>query len=217
MRYFNGSAWTADVTVGGDRYIDPAGSAPAMGWPVQAPEQRKRGVGVAAMVLGIVAAATAWLPFVFALGAVLGVLAFVFGMVTRRRHARQRSTTMATVGIILGPVAVLLAVGGFVFTRVVLDVINPGDYTAVAGACTQTDGRQIFDGTIRNDSGRTRSYTISVEFRRQGTDNVLDRTTVEVFDVDPGQEVPWTVNVAAPEAEATCHITDVSGALRFLD
>ena len=134
-RYFNGSMWTADVSNGGERMVDPIGAAsPVRGayQPVaadaSAAARRGNGMGITAMILGIVAVTTAWIPFAFVAGALCGVLAIIFGIVARRRRKGRGGSPSGTVGLILGPVALLFAVGGVALTWVVLDVIRPGRY-----------------------------------------------------------------------------------------
>ena len=219
LRYHNGSTWTADVSAAGQRHIDPFGAqpAPGAGPPPPTGPRRRNGIGIAAMVLGIIAAATAWLPFLFVGGAICGVLALIFGLMARRRRATHGPSQAGTVGLVLGPVAIVLAVGGFVLTRVVLDVIRPGDYEIVATSCTNVGDRQVFEGTIENESGRERSYTINVEFLRQGTRNVLDRASTDVLDVPEGGSAPFTVSVRNPGSELDCRVDTVTGALDFMD
>jgi hypothetical protein len=219
LRYHNGTSWTADVSAAGQRRIDPLGvqSPPAGGPPPPSGPQRRNGIGIAAMVLGIIAAATAWLPFVFVGGAVCGVLAFIFAVVARRRRATHGPSQAGTVGLVLGPIAIVLAVGGFVLTRVVLDVIRPGKYEIVGTSCTRVGERQVFEGTIENQSGRERSYTINAEFLRQGTRSVLDRASTDVLDVPEGGSAPFTVSVPYPGTELDCRVDSVMGALDFLD
>jgi uncharacterized protein DUF2510 len=220
LRYHNGSTWTADVSAAGQRHIDPFGLQPVAGAAPPAPPagpRRRNGIGIAAMVLGIIAAATAWLPFVFVGGAICGVLAFIFGLVARRRRVTHGPSQAGTIGLVLGPIAIVLAVGGFVLTKVVLDVVRPGEYEIVATACTHVGDRQLFEGTIHNESGRERSYTIHVEFLRQGTRNVLERASTDVLDVPEGSSAPFTVSVRYPGTEVDCRVDTVTGALDFLD
>ena len=220
LRYHNGSAWTADVSAAGQRRVDPLGTGPTPAGgppPPVSGAQRRNGIGIAAMVLGIIAAATAWLPFLFVGGAICGVLAFIFALVARRRRTTHGPSQAGTVGLVLGPVAIVLAVGGFVLTRVVLDVVRPGKYEIIATSCDQVGDRQVFEGTIHNQSGRERSYTINVEFLRQGTGNVLDRATTDVLDVPEGGSAPFTISVRYPGTELDCRVDSVTGALDFLD
>lgn len=219
LRYHNGASWTADVSAAGQRHIDPFGVQPVAAGGPQLPTgpRRRNGIGITAMVLGIIAASTAWLPFLFVGGAICGVLALIFGIVARRRRVTHGPSTAGTVGLVLGPIAILLAIGGFVLTRVVLDVVRPGKHEIVATSCTQVGDRQVFEGTILNQSGRERSYTINVEFLRQGSRSVLDRASTDVLDVPEGGSAPFTVSVPYPGTEMDCRVDNVVGALDFLD
>jgi len=217
LRYHNGTTWTADVSAAGERRIDPLGIEYSPGGGAPGP-RRRNGLGVTAMVLGIVAASTAWMPFVFVLGAICGVLAVVFAVLARRRRATHGHSQGATVGLVLGPIAVVLAIGGFALTHIVLDVVRPGPYSITGDSCTTIDGRQVYEATIHNESGRERSYTIEVEFVRAGTSrSVLDRATVEVYDVPEGGSAPFTVSVPAPGPALDCRVDTVTGALDFFD
>jgi hypothetical protein len=219
LRYHNGSRWTADVAAGGQRHIDPFGADPAApgGPPPASGPRRRNGIGIAAMVLGIVAAATAWLPFLFVVGAVCGILALIFGLVARRRRSTHGPSQAGTVGLVLGPIAVVLAVGGFVLTRVVLDVVRPGKYEILDTSCRRVGDRQVFEGTIHNQSGRERSYSINVEFLRQGTRSVLERASTDVLDVPEGSAAPFAVSVPSAGTDLDCRVDSVTGALDFLD
>lgn len=220
LRWFNGSSWTADVSTGGQRMVDPLGTQPTPtdALPGHRPVAAKagNGFGITAMILGIVAITIAWIPFAFVAGAVCAVLALIFGIVARRRRADRKSSPAAMVGLILGPIALLFAVGGFVLTRVVLDVVRPGKYEITSTSCDVQDGRQVYEGTIRNDSGRTRSYTIHVEFVRAGTDSVMSRASTEVYDVPSGGTAPWTVSVRAGSIDLDCRVATVVGTFDFL-
>ena len=66
FRYFNGERWTADVSLHGQRYVDPAGVAPptaaglpaggfpAGAWaPVQVDPSVRKGLSIASFVVGL--------------------------------------------------------------------------------------------------------------------------------------------------------------------
>ena len=105
LRYHNGVAWTADVSTNGDRYVDPLGTAPgaAVHQNTQQPTQQTRqqpgarnGAATASMVLGIVTIVVGWLPFIFAMAAVAGVMAIVLGLRARRRAKAADNGTAIT-------------------------------------------------------------------------------------------------------------------------
>lgn len=64
-------------------------------------QQDGMGLGIAAMVLGILSLVFAWLPF---LGLILAALAFIFGLVAIKKPGRG----MAIAGIVTGSVGILL-------------------------------------------------------------------------------------------------------------
>jgi hypothetical protein len=96
LRYYNGAAWTADVSSDGDRFVDPLGielgtsCRHSRRWASR--RSAPNGPATAAMVLGIIAVAIAWLPFIVVLGVIAAVLALVFGAVGNPsigRHGRR--------------------------------------------------------------------------------------------------------------------------------
>ena len=127
-RYHNGAQWTADVAMGGRRFVDPNGSpgsplAPGA-YPMQAPNvppvaPRTRGFAVASFIIGLISVLAAWLPFVFAAAAVGAALALVFGILGARKASAQdgHGRGFAIAGIALSVAAALLCIVGFMFTR----------------------------------------------------------------------------------------------------
>ncbi|MDL5157724.1 DUF4190 domain-containing protein [Actinomycetospora termitidis] len=71
------------------------------------PPKPKNGMGVAALVFGILALLTCWVPIV---GLVLGILAIIFGVVGRGRVRKQQATNggVALTGLWLGVISVVL-------------------------------------------------------------------------------------------------------------
>ncbi|MFD7661637.1 DUF4190 domain-containing protein [Streptomyces sp. NPDC059788] len=83
------------------------------------PHQAARnGLGVAALVLGIIGALSGLIPLFFWLAGILGLLALVFGLVGRGRAKRGQATNkgMATAGAVFGAIALILSVVGVVIT-----------------------------------------------------------------------------------------------------
>ena len=73
-------------------------------------------VGVVALIVGVVGS----IPVVYFAGPPCGVLAFVFGIVGRRRSMRMGAPNRgtATAGIIVGLIAVALGTAGIVFVLI---------------------------------------------------------------------------------------------------
>ena len=70
-RFHNGSTWTADVSSGGQRFVDPLGRSPTPPASVlpRAHDRRNATAWRSAVdVLGIVAISIAWMPFIVVVG-----------------------------------------------------------------------------------------------------------------------------------------------------
>ncbi|MFG3493828.1 DUF4352 domain-containing protein [Streptomyces sp. NPDC047928] len=84
------------------------------GYPVppMPPQQPRNGLGVAALVVGIVGVVFGILPPTFWLGGVLGLLGLIFGVIGigRARKGEATNKGMALTGVITGSVAMVLAI-----------------------------------------------------------------------------------------------------------
>jgi hypothetical protein len=98
----------------------PTGLPGVPQFPMQQPPMQppRNGLGVAALVVGIVGTLFGFLFFMFWLSGPLGVLALIFGIVGlgRVRKGQADNKGVAITGIILGGVATVLAVIGLVVT-----------------------------------------------------------------------------------------------------
>ncbi|MFJ7197896.1 MULTISPECIES: DUF4190 domain-containing protein [unclassified Streptomyces] len=88
--------------------------------PAQMPGVRpaRNGLGIAALVLGVIGAVSGLIPFLFWMAGVLGLIALVLGLAGRGRAKRGEATNkgMTTFGAALGLIALILAVVGAVIT-----------------------------------------------------------------------------------------------------
>lgn len=219
VRYHNGVSWTGDVATNGQRFVDPlnAPGAAGTGGPAVRPVggSAKNGAAVAALVLGIVAAATAWMPFVFVIGAVCAVIALVMAITARRRaRAGAGRGGMATAGLVLGIVALPLVVVGFLFTRIVLGMLDPGEYD-VAVDCDWVAGRASLEGTITNLDDEARGYLVLVRFVREGTSSGLGDLTLQVDEVAPGEVGTFTGGITTDVESVGCEVVEVFGGIPF--
>lgn len=139
----------------GQPYDPYASPTPAGGWSGAPPAQPRNGLGVAALVLGILAIVTC---FTAVGGVLLGVLAVIFGVVGVRRAGRGAATNRGValagtitgaLGLILGAVFVVLFVvaGNFFFSVGGGDYVSclqraNGDQTAI-GQCAQQFQQQV--------------------------------------------------------------------------
>lgn len=103
------SASAPETPYGSPPANQPGYGQPAPGGPVSAP---KNGLGVAALVLGILAILTF---FTLVGGVLFGLLAIVLGLVGRGRAKRGEATNggMALAGVILGVLGLLIVAGLF--------------------------------------------------------------------------------------------------------
>lgn len=226
FRYHNGSAWTADVSTDGERFVDVLGgtsSPPAVsGLHPGEPGGRGsgNGIAVAALTCGILSIAFGWLPVLFVVGAVLAVLAVVFGTLGLRRSRRvDAGRGMSIAGIVTGALGVVTAVGGLVFTIAVFRALeryeNPAEHTAEVTSCEVSDSTAQVEGTVRNDSDRAATFTVRVDLERPGSGLRVSTIRVELVDVDPGETRSWDVRRAVRTDEIVCGAPDVSGPLPF--
>jgi Protein of unknown function (DUF2510) len=218
LRYHNGDAWTADVSSDGARFIDPLGASPVTA------EDRDHGKGhgraTASMVLGIIAVAVGWLPYVAFVGAICAVLAIALGISARRRSSRSGlDANRARVGLTTGLVGVAVAAVGIAFTLIVNRALDryahPNTHEATITSCEADGEAATATGELRNLGTTEADFTVRVAFVRGGTDNSHRTGTVEVSDVEAGATGAFevTVNVALDDVE--CRVADVDGPLPF--
>ncbi len=217
-RFYNGRAWTADVSRGGVRGVDPLGVEPP------AAEAPRDGRATAALVLGVVAATTAWMPLLFVAGVVCGVLAICFGVAAMRRRPRDRRG-FAGAGVVLGAVAIPLAAVGVWLSAAVLGVVdryqNPPAHSIAVTACAVDDSTSPtlrVAGTITNTDDHAGAYRIRVEAATGG--GRREQLVFEVDSLQPGDSAQFdrTESLAASDADGTapqCRVTDVTGPLPF--
>jgi hypothetical protein len=132
------------------------GTAPPA-WPNEAPTQARNGVGVAALVLGILAVILAIIPIVHFFAMLLGIIAIILGIVglsrVRRRIASNRA--MPIIGIVLGILSLLIGVFwtywvivGARYTNDCLDA-NPGASDQVIEQCISDRFEERFGVDLR--------------------------------------------------------------------
>ena len=100
--------------------------------PAQTPGLRpaRNGLGISALILGIIGAVSGLIPFLFWLAGILGVIALILGLVGRGRVKRGEATNkgVTTFGAVLGLIALILSVVGAVITfKAVGDAVDELD------------------------------------------------------------------------------------------
>jgi hypothetical protein len=216
FRWFNGTRWTADVSVDGQRYVDH--SPMHVATPTSAAPSRSR--AVVAFVFGLVGLALAWVPFLVAVGVPLAIAGGILGISAARRAARGQASgrKLATAGIVTGVAAICLCPLGIVLTKVVYDevrdYIEPGPNDAQITSCARDAGTVDVTGTIENQDDREHDYIIRVdvgdsEHRREHED-------VHVDGVGPGERRDWHLTVIdGGTGEPRCEIGEVWGPYPF--
>lgn len=226
LRYFNGAAWTADVSNGGERFVDPLGVAVGLrqesGTPTAVPdsESKASSVATASMVLGIIAVAIAWMPFIVVFGAIAAVLAVVFASVALRRSGpSDAGRSRAVVGLVTGGCGLVAAVFGAVLTFVVLDVydtyVNPPPHEATITSCEIVGSRAIASGRLSNLGDSTSDFSLLIGFVRPGTDNPHRSELVAIDDVAAGDSTTFEAQSQVDLDEVDCVILEVTGPLPF--
>jgi hypothetical protein len=229
LRWHNGRGWTADVATNGQRYVDPLPGtigAPAAVPSGQGHERRGNRKAIAAFVLGLTTLTVGWVPFLAFLAVAGSIVGLVFAIITVREGRRLATATgaapprhsLAVAGLILSPLGLICSGLGIWFSVVTIREIR--EYTqpgalAVRIATCRSDGRVLTaGGTIENQSARTRTYQILVDFS-QGRGRVIEQSEAVVRHVAPGDTVEWSAievtNVRIDTSELFCRITDVTG------
>ena len=220
LRYFNGAAWTADVSANGTRFVDPLGLDVAPGNNDGTTTGAANGAASAATVLGIIAVATAWMPFVVVFGAIAAVLAVAFGLIGLRRSQNSGvGRNRAIVGLATGASGLLAAVLGAALTVIVVgvydDYLNPAPHEVTIASCTVAGSRATATGIVTNRGDSTADFSIVVDFVRRGTDNADRQGRVDVDEVAPGDSIEFTVERQVSLDDVDCIVSDVNGPLPF--
>ncbi|WP_228978681.1 DUF4190 domain-containing protein [Streptomyces sp. DH12] len=142
---------------------------PQYGAPAPAPapaSPARNGLGTAALVLGIIGTVTGFVPLLFWLAGLLGLIALVLGLSGRGRAKRGEATNKGatTAGAILGLVALVLsAVGAFLTFKAVDEAVTEIDKqlssTAPKDATGGTATKDATGGAATKDGAADASAT----------------------------------------------------------
>lgn len=207
FRWFNGERWTADVSIGGRRFVDP-------GPPAIRPSQ---GTAVASFVIAMVSLFLAWVPFVFILAAVGAALAFGLGIGGVRKAATEGGTGrgFAVAGLAISVAAAgLCVVGGFLTAEVwreMRKLSEAGPHRVSILSCDHEGRLADATGTITNLDDKTATFIVTVSFT-DADGKSLDLSSVAVDDIAPGRTERFTATAFIDaDEEVSCEIEDVSG------
>ncbi|MFF9914488.1 DUF4352 domain-containing protein [Streptomyces sp. NPDC013457] len=116
----------------------------------------RNGLGTAALVLGIIGTVSGFIPFLFWLAGILGLIALILGLTGRGRVKRGEANNkgVTTTGAILGLAALILSVVGVVVTYVLVsDAVN--DAAKAADKSIQDSAPQDpSDSTGKGNAGK---------------------------------------------------------------
>lgn len=212
LRFHNGTTWTADVSNGGTRFVDPLGLAP--------PTPTTNPLATASLVIGIVAVMTAWLPFVVAVGLVTAPVAIGLGIAGIRRSGPSNvGRDRALAGSILGVTAFGAAIIGVLLTILVVnayrDYTDPAAHEITVISCEIIGSRASMVGELTNLSDRDAEFSVRVGFFRTGNDDPLTTRRIEVGEVAAGDTVTFDAQRQVDMDDVDCAVVDVNGPLPF--
>ena len=196
-RYFNGTSWTSDVSVDGQRFVDPLGSHSG-----PAGDQSRNSSATASVVMGSIGLAIAFIPFVVIAGFVLAILAIVYGIRgLRRSRAGGVGRGASIAGLTMGGLGLAASVVGVVLSVMVWNEVvayaEPGPVSTEVTDCVIDGRRARVEGTITNLDDERREYTVFVKLE--------GRTEVAVVDaVDAGATAEWATVVTTPSVVSDC-------------
>ena len=217
LRFYNGRQWTADVSTGGSRFIDPLGIEPRTA-PI-APSSGNA-LATSAMTLGIIAVSIAWMPFLVVIGVVAAIIAIALGWAGVRR-ARESGTgrSRAIVGIATGVSALVASVLGVLLSVIVYDVydeyVHPAANEVDVTSCDVVSSRAMMTGEITNIDDSTADFVATVAFVRRGTHDVRHTGNAEISDIEPGGTVQFDVQGQVDVDLVDCEILEVTGPAPF--
>ena len=212
------------MSTGGERFVDPlgidVGQHAGQTTRSAATENAPTSLATASMVLGVVAVAIAWIPFVVVVGAIAALLALAFGIIAIRRSGPSGAgRSRAVVGVITGASGLLAAGLGTLLTFVVLDVydsyLNPPPHETVITSCEVVGSRAIATGRLENLGDDTSDFSVLVGFVRPGTDNPHRTTRVSLDDVEAGASAPFDAERQVELDDVDCIVIEVTGPLPF--
>lgn len=199
---------------------DPTYVQPPAPQPVPAPVAPGNGVGVAALVVGIIAVLVSFIPIVGTFAFFLGGAAVVLGIVGLLLKGRSRGTSIA--GLILGIVSIVIAIVMTVITAAVIGAAGQAAKDLDKSSVLKLDdGWKVESdtpfskvvGTVSNTSDKAVSNLATITF------DVLDASganlgscldTVNTIDAGGKWKFEATCMVEMPE-DSTVRFKDITG------
>lgn len=203
------------MAIAGQHFVDPRGTADNPPVPHLAPPGR--GLAIASLVVGLTAAALAWLPFVFVVGAIAAVVACalaIAALVRERRSPHPAAQRLARWGLTSGVAALMLGVLGYFFTLTMIDRLDEwlglGRYDATVVSCTAAGRVVSIDGTVQNLDDHTHDYEVRVDVLDGDALAATDRATVRDVISDGTGTFHLTVFTDSALTAPQCRVAAVS-------
>ncbi|MFF5336737.1 DUF4190 domain-containing protein [Streptomyces sp. NPDC013181] len=159
----------------------------------------RNGLGVAALILGLIGAVSGLIPFLFWLAGILGTIALILGLVGRGRAKRGEATNkgMATFGAVLALIALIMSVVGAVITFKAVDDavddLNKAVSDTTASAKPKAGGDKAKAGDKEKDKGGDKAKGDAAKGEEKPADEALEAGDSAVYDDD------LTVTVGDPD------------------
>ena len=206
------------MSLRGQRYVDPV---PLDAGPAVDPRaaRRSRTMAVLALIIGLAAVSTAWMPFFVVIGVIGAIIALTLGIVAVRRISAgtAEGRGLAISGIVLGVVALALTPIGVILTRSTYDELvrfaQPGRATTTIDRCAVEDGKLVVEGTLGNREADERNYVLDIAVTAPRTE--VEHFHLSVDDVAAGTTRPWSLSVTTSISDPTCRLAQLTGPYPF--
>ncbi len=185
-----------DYTVPPQQYAQPRYAQPGMQPPP--PTGPKKGLAIAALVLGIVAILGAWIPFAGLFSVVLGIAGLVLGIVAlvKANRGQAGGRAMAIVGAVLGGLSIVVGIASTVIAVVAItdasDEIG-GDWESLISEIEEGDSWVTADPTFGGAGDETTAAIPEGEPGSFTTPGVIGDGTVWTIE-DSGDEWQLTID-----------------------
>ncbi|MFH8760717.1 DUF4352 domain-containing protein [Streptomyces atroolivaceus] len=172
------------------QYTQPQPQQPYV--PAQTPGSRpaRNGLGISALVLGIIGTVSGLIPLFFWLAGILGLIALILGLAGRGRAKRGEATNkgVTTFGAVLGLVSLILSVVGAVLTFKAVDDVVTDINKAVADS--SASAKPAAGGGAAADGGAAGGTEGEDDILRAGDSAAYD----DGLEVTVGAPAPYTAD-----------------------
>ena len=174
-------------------------------------EKKNTGLGIASLVLGIIAFITCFIPYVNVISYLLGLLAIIFAIVTFVN--KQAKKVLAIIGIVLAILSIIIAtVMNVVVTKIIVDKVKENtniteaiedyeyktseellktDVKVTFGNFTSSTSEYGFTSselpvTVKNTAKKAKTYSLTIE-AYDSSDNTIKTDYIYTKKLEPGE------------------------------